>query len=295
MKKAIVVLLVLIISFTYFSGCAKTDPSVKEEEPYREVATAEELLHAVEDGNTRIRFTASIDLAKDMLKQQADMQSLSIDGNGHTLSGTGACVIRLEKGCVLDLQNITIVSEQDGIGILEDATVGGSNCIINAKMNALHAVGTIQIASDSELELNAEQGASIDCSSLKVLSHAKVQCVAQKQSIVTDRGNLYVFANAQLTCEANGYNVIKVGGTLSLKEGARVDITNTGDYNGGEIGTLETVGIATIVARGGDKGVGLFIAELPHDVEVKGSCKPQALYEAGDGELTFIPIEESET
>ena len=56
-----------------------------------------------------------------MLKLTAQRGSITIDGNGYTLSGTGDCIIRLDEGCKLTLNDITLHSGSTAIGCLSIA------------------------------------------------------------------------------------------------------------------------------------------------------------------------------
>ena len=60
-----------------------------------------------------------------MLKLTAQRGSITIDGNGYTLSGTGDCIIRLDEGCKLTLNDITVHSGSTAIGCLGSAEIGG--------------------------------------------------------------------------------------------------------------------------------------------------------------------------
>lgn len=84
------------------------------------------------------------------------------------------------------------------------------------------------------------------------------------------------------------YNALKCEGTLVMRNGATLHVTNNGEYHGAEIHDLSVEGVAALEAVGGGKGVGVFLFEQEEDVYFVGSCTPELRFEVGNGSVTFV-------
>jgi len=282
--------LLLILSGIFLStGChtqghsESTDPSITL------ISTKEELQDffcaAVPDQTGRL--TASISMNHDMLHVSGDT-ALCLDGNGFTLSGDGACVIRLGNNSKLQLNNINIHGDQYGIGLLGNASISASETLIQGDTIALDAIGSVQITSGSNLECSSYAGTALRCASLTVDQDAKLICSGMERAIDTSLGDLLLKEDAAIEATAEGYEVVKVGGSLTMEDNSLLNVENLGEYHGAEVGFLHTSGTPTIHALGGEHGVGVFFRMLTQDTELNGFCEPKARAEYGEGELIFL-------
>ncbi len=271
------------------SGCA-ADTAAPEEalQPaeQREIATARELQDFFESGGSSVRLAADIDMEDTMLKLTSARGSIEIIGNGHTIAGSAPCVIRLEDGCSIALNNVSISARQTGLGLLGGGTVAAADASVTAEVNAIQAAGALTVASGSSLTLSGN-GNGIVALGVSVQQGSTLAVTSVSAAISTGRGDLTLYPRAKVTSEASGDNAVKVDGMLIMMEEAVLTASNTGEHNGVRIGSLQAKESATLNAKGGINGAGLFVVELYEDVTLKGESTPDVKIEAGKGKLTF--------
>ncbi len=286
MKK--LVALCLLIGL-FLSGCA-TGTVIKEEatEPANisEITSARELTDFFESGGSSAHLKADIDMEDSMLKLTKARGPVEIAGNGYTISGSAPCVIRLEEGCSIALKSVTISGRQTGIGLLGSGTVAASDAVVTAQINAIQAAGTLTVASASSLTLTGG-GSGIVAMGVCLQQDSALSVTATSTAISTERGDLMLYPRAKVTCEAAGDNAVETDGTLILMEDTVLTANNTGEHNGVRVGSLQAKESATLNAKGGINGVGLFLVELYEDMTLKGMSTPDVKIEAGKGKLTL--------
>lgn len=271
------------------SGCA-ADTAAPEEalQPAEqsEIATARELLDFFGSGGSSARLAADIDMEDTMLKLTAARGSIEIIGDGHTIAGSAPCVIRLEDGCSITLNSVSISARQTGLGLLGSGTVSAADTVITSEVNAIQAAGALTVTSGSSLTLSGN-GNGIVALGLNLQQDSTLDITAVSTAISTGRGDLTLYPRAIVSCEASGDNAVKVDGTLVMMEEAALTANNTGEHNGARIGALQADKSATLNAKGGVNGAGVFVVELYEDVTLKGASTPDVKIEAGKGKLIF--------
>lgn len=271
------------------SGCAAniaTQEEALEPTKTNEITTARELEEFFESGGAYAELKADIDMEDTMLKLTLARGPVELNGNGHTITGSAPCVIRMEDGCSIALNGVTISAKQTGIGLLGGGTVSGANSVIAAKLNAIQAAGALTIAKESALTLSGE-GSGIQALGVSILEDSALTVSAVTTAISTGRGDLTLHPRSRVFCEASGDNAVKVDGALVLMEEAALEAVNTGEHNGARIGSLQADKSAMLNAKGGENGAGLFVVELYEDITLKGSSTPDLKIEVGKGKLTF--------
>lgn len=271
------------------SGCAANTAAGEEAlQPAEknEVTTALELQEFFESGGSYAQLKADINMEDTMLKLTSARGSVELIGNGYTIAGSAPCVIRMEDGCSIALNGVTVSAKQTGIGLLGGGTISAADSVISAKLNAIQAAGALTIAKESSLTLSGE-GSGILALGVSILEDSALTVSAVTTAITTGRGDLTLYPRAKIFCEAAGDNAVKVDGTLVLMEEAVLEAANTGEHNGARIGSLQAKESATLNAKGGVNGAGLFVVELYEDIALRGFSTPDLKIEAGKGNLTF--------
>ena len=288
MKKGIALCLLLGL---LLSGC--TTKSATMEEPLQlvgeqEASSASELEAFFISGGHSVRLGSDIDMGDTMLKLAASRGPVEIIGNGHSISASAPCAIRLEDGCAITLTGVTLLAGQTGIGLLGSGTLTASDTVISADINAIQAAGSLLLdTAAGALTLNSSEGSGILALGVSFKQNSTLEITAAVAAINTGRGDLTLHPNVKVSCSAAGDNVVKADGTLVLMEGSVLETTNTGEHNGARIGALSADQSATLHAKGGVNGVGLFVVELYDNVTLKGASVPELKIEAGKGKLTF--------
>ncbi len=254
------------------------------------IVSAEGLIDFIENGDTdTATLLAPIDLGNEMLRLTAQRGAVIINGSEYNITGSGDCVLRMEDGCTVTLNDVTIDGHDDGIGCLGDAVVGGENCIVIADGNALVSPGTVTVSAGSTLTLTAQAGCGITAKTLTLANGARVATNAVLNAVITTNGDLTLMENAALSAytETN-YNAVKCVGVLVMKPGSSFTAENGGDYHGAELERVCIEGMVTVRAAGGSKGMGMFIFTQNEDICVVGECTPEPQYESGLGSITFV-------
>ncbi len=264
-------------------------------DPSQGIYTATDLIAFFEsgEGDTAV-LGGSIDLAGDMLKLTKRRGPMTIQGNGNSLTSGGDCVIRLEDGAALTLNDLTIVAGADGLGCLGDARLGGENCAIEALTNAVHCVGDLTVLQNSDLALTGTKGSGLIAQSVTLCAGARVTAVGTQSAVRTLQNDLTLSENAYMHAKTSTYYcALKCAGMLRMEDGAKLVVRNEGSYHGAEINGLMADGAVTIDADGGERGVGLFLFDLHEDIVVMGHCEAAARFESGNGSLTFVDTPEA--
>jgi len=284
-----------LICVLFLSGCARRGgESVSPESTVTAssvigigITSAAELAAFLQEGGKSAQLAADIDMGDTMLTLAAERGGVELIGGGHVIRGNAPCVIRLEDGCSLTLSDVAVEAGQTGLGLLGGGSLGGEFSV-TAGMNAIQAAGAVTVATGSSLTLRAEAGSGIACAGLTLEEKAKLGVSASAFALSTGRGDFTLRQGARAVCEASGDSAVKTDGTLILERDAYLEAVNTGEHNGAEVGSLIAVSDATLKAKGGQNGVGLFVVELRADVALKGSSKPELRVEAGRGTVSFL-------
>lgn len=90
------------------------------------ITSASDLIDFFKNGGEKAMLSRSIDLGSSMITLSKDRGSITIEGKGNTISGNGDCVIRLDDGAKLTLNNVNITGGTEGIGGLAAAAYPAS-------------------------------------------------------------------------------------------------------------------------------------------------------------------------
>lgn len=252
------------------------------------VGSARELIAFFEEGGAAVQLAADIDLGDVMLKLESGRGLVTIQGDGHMLSGDAPCIIRVAQGGALRLEKLQLQAEKTGIGFLGGGELYAEGCAIEAGGNAIQAAESLRLLPGSSLSATSREGAAILCVGLELGENCSLQAKGDLFALNTGRGDILLEIGAQAACEAAGDNAVKTDGVLELRAGSRFEARNAGEHNAAKVGGLEADASATLELTGGENGVGLFVVELYKDVTVRGFCKPESRVETGKGELLFM-------
>ncbi len=287
MKKMIALGLILGLLLIGCTPKVSSENAALQPAEQQDITTARELEEFFVSGGSFARLNADIDMEDTMLKLTAERGSVKIIGNGHTIAGSAPCVIRMEDGCSIAFTGLSISAKQTGLGLLGSGTVAAEETAINAQLNAIQAAGAVTVASASSLSLSGEEGSGILALGFALGEDSLLTVSAATAAINTGRGNITLYPRAKAVLEAAGDNTLKTDGSLVLMEETVLEAANTGEHNGARIGALQADASATINAKGGVNGVGLFVVELFEDMTLKGFSEPDLKIEVGKGKLTF--------
>lgn len=292
--KALRHLLPILLCLLFLCACAPESegdiPQLDVSNPEDGVVTAAELLafFSKGEGNT-VKLAASIDLGDEMLRLSATRGSVAINGNGYTITSTADCVIRLEEGSRIALLDLNIKAGGCGIGCLEDASIYGKNLTIYAVADGIQCAGDLRIEDKSHITVEAARGNGLRAKSIDLGADSYLVCTGGQSAVNVTKNDLTLEEGVYLSAvTGDHYNAIKCGGDLIMRDGASLYVENLGEYHGAEVSTLRIEGIVTIMAKGGDKGVGLFLFTLRNDYKLLGYCEPEARFESGKGSLSFV-------
>lgn len=253
------------------------------------IVTAADLISFLENGESdTANLSADINLEGEMLRITKARDGLTIEGNGFTLSGTGDCVVRLDAGCTVKLNNITIHSGSDAIGCLGNAFIGGQGARLIGVGNGIRAVGEVTILAGSTIECEANVGMGMTASGLSLQKGAALSAQGPLGGVNVN-GEIFIQTSGRLAAYTDeNYNALKCSGALTMEDGSTLIAENRGDFHGAEITALEINGAVTIEAKGGKNSSGLFLFEQLNDITVIGSCEPKPRFESGKGSITFV-------
>lgn len=292
-KRRLLLICLLIICMALFGACGDDIPQehVDLSDPVSGdgIYTTAELIDFIESGaSDTATLGASIDLGGEILRITKARGSITICGNGFSITGNGDCVLRLEDGCTLRLEDISIMGGRNGIGCLGDAMIGG-NAEINSVAHCITGVGDIVIQENSSFTLASNVGCGIQVKGLTLLKKSAITANGALGAVSVAGDELTLGEDAALIAATEDhYNALKCEGTLTMQNGSLLRVTNNGEYHGAEIRDLSVEGLATLEAAGGEKGVGVFLFEQEKDIYLVGSCTPELRFEVGDGSVTFV-------
>lgn len=283
----------LMLCLLLATGCAGEEEEARVElaDPIggSSIVTGADLLAFLERGESNTAtLSADISLEQEMLCITKARDGLVINGNGFTLSGAGDCVIRLEDGCSVTLNDLVIHSGADAIGCLGNASIGGSNLSVTGLGNGIRAAGTVTILPGSDIQATATNGTGLIAAGLIVGEGASITGEgplggADIASSILLKEGAFLGSFTQ-----ENYNALKCDGTLTMLDGATLQVENSGQYHGAEIRDLSVSGMVTIEAAGGENSSGLFLFEQLDTITVLGHCSPAPRFESGKGSITFV-------
>lgn len=294
---AALVLSVLILATGCGNGLHNQNIDISDPESSGLVATANDLAAFFNTSSSdTATLVADINLETDMLLLTKERSKIVINGNGHTIYGDAECVIRMDAGCTLILNDVTISGGTDAIGMLGSGNIGGKNANIHAVATGINAIGSVCIERNSKIEVNTTVGYGIYAAGLELDEYAELTVKNESLSEEINGPNaitalsapIIMGENSRLTASSNEYNVIKCKNSFIMHDSSYLSVINTGEYHGAEIGTLEISGAVTIQAYGGEKGVGIFLVDLYDEIYVLGECSPAPRHENGRGSLNFV-------
>lgn len=292
--KRLLFICILAACLALFGACgsdAPQEPHVDLSDPVSGdgIYTTAELMNFIENGaSDTATLGASIDLGSEILRITKARGSITIVGNGFSITGNGDCVLRLEDGCTLRLENVNLVGGRNAIGCLGDAALGGS-AGISSVAHCITSVGDLTILESSSFTLSSNVGCGVKAKGLSLLRGSGITASGALGAVSIAGDDLLLSENTTLIAATDeNYNALKCEGTLVMREGALLRVTNNGEYHGAEIHDLSVEGVATLEAVGGAKGVGVFLFEQEADVYLVGSCTPELRFEVGDGSVTFV-------
>ncbi len=299
-RKMLCIILLAFLAAATLTACAEGDGGgdghIDLSDPLggSAIMTAEELKAFAEngEGNTAV-LANNIDLESEMLVLNAQRGDFTIEGNGFTVTGIGDCVIRLDKGLRLTLNNVTIVGGSDGIGALGDCTVSGSNSTIKGVASAVNCIGFLTIGDSSSLVFEAQEGNGAVARAVTIGKGATLSASGGLSGVISLDGDITLMPSSELLAKTKvNYNALQCARTLAMTDGSVLAVQNDGLYHGAETDSLSIEGAATINAAGGSKGTGLFIYTLDEELRVLGTCSPEARFENGSGGITFVESKE---
>lgn len=286
-------LLLLMLGALLFAAAGCTEDIPEEHldinDPQEGVYTSADLISFFENGDAdTVRLGASIDLGDALLCLSKERGPITVYGDGNTITGNGDCVIRLDDGASLRLDDVEIVAGRTGIGCLGNAQLSGNMMVVSVA-HCIYAEGDLVIDEKSTLHLASNVGTGMIAKGLTLLKESTLDAVGPLGGLNIRGDELRLGEGVTVSAQTKeNYNALKCEGTLALEEGAMLSVTNAGEYHGAEIHDLSVEGVATIEAVGGDKGVGMFLFEQEADVYLVGSCTPELRFEVGDGSITFV-------
>ncbi len=259
-------------------------------DPSQGIYTAADLLAFFEQGESNVAtLGGSVDLAGEMLKLSKSRGSITLIGNGNSITSGGDCVIRMEDGASLTLNDVTLVAGADGIGCLGEASVGGKGLRIEALTNGIHSAGNLNIQAGSDLYLQGQKGSGLIAKSLLLEKDVSMEALGSQSAVHTLKNDVTLEQNAKLFAQTSEYYcALKCAGILRMEDGAALEVENLGDYHGAEVQGLQVEGKATIKAKGGSHGTGMFLFGLNDEITVAGYCEPELRFESGRGALHFV-------
>ena len=205
------------------------------------------------------------------------------------LDGMGECVIRLEDGCSLTLNNVTVYGGSDAIGCLGNAQLGGSNAVLKGVSNALQCNGTLRFMPGCGYEITGTNGYGILTKEMILDEAAAVSATGTLGGAEVANYDLTLATDSTLKAYTDkSYNALKCNGTLYMKDGSTLIVENSGPYQGASVAGLSIQGVVNIQAKGGKNATGLFLFEHTDNIFVVGGCEPAARFESGKGSITFV-------
>lgn len=183
MKRVYIIIPILLA--VLFASCTPADDNggkidISDAVTGESIATAKDLIEFAENGaSSTANIIADIELGSEMLKILSSRRQLVIEGNGHTITGDGDCLIRLDDGCALSMRNVSLVAGSDGLGFVGDGEIFADNVSIDVVAHGINAVGNIKIDSNTSMVVYASSGYGITAQGLDIGSDSMVAFEAQ--------------------------------------------------------------------------------------------------------------------
>ena len=226
MKRLLFALLALLTA-AFAAGCGEEieEPHINigDMESGAGITSAADLAAFFESGGERAVLARSVDMEDVMLTLSAARGHITIEGRGNTISGNADCVIRLENGAELTLEDVNITGGAAGIGGLGSGKISGQGAI-NAVAHAVDFAAGIEFGENSRFYIKSNRGCAIRAGMLSMGKGCAVYAQGGEsasavnifeEDILLDEGALL-----EAVTEAN-YNALKCTGTLVMQEKQR--------------------------------------------------------------------------
>ena len=218
MKKTIITAILAAMTLLLI-GCSANNERIDLTDPLSgsSILSAADLEAFFKYGeNDTAVLAASFSMEDTMLKLTAQRGSITIDGNGYTLSGTGDCIIRLDEGCKLTLNDITVHSGSTAIGCLGSAEIGGENANIIGVSDGILCADELIVSEGSSLVCKGSNGRGIDAEDITIKAGASVSGEGVLGG-VNSRSDITLEKGASLAAYTDeNYNALKCDGQLSM-------------------------------------------------------------------------------
>ncbi len=254
------------------------------------ITCAADLAAFFESGGERAVLARSVDMGDAMLTLSAARGHITIEGHGNTISGNADCVIRMEDGASIALEDVNITAGAAGIGGLGSGKISGKGAI-NAVAHAADFAGGMEFGEGSRFYIKSNRGCAIRAGRLELSRDAAVYAHGGESASAVNvfEEDIVLSEGALLeTVTDVNYNALKCTGALVMQNGSALKVKNNGEYHGAELNEIELYGVTSIEADGGDKGVGLFAFSAGGDYYAVGHCAPEMVIETGNGSVTFV-------
>lgn len=295
MKKRNIVFMLIMICALLCCACAAEEQKAEDyhidlSDPSQGIYTAADLIAFFEngEGDTAV-LGGSVDLDGAMLKLSEKRGKITIIGGGNSITSSADCVIRMENGAELSLNDLTLIAGAEGVGCLGDAKLAGTGLDIQALTNAIYCAGDLSILQESKMKLLGNKGSGIVAQSVSIGKNSDISAYGEQSAVHTLKNDLSLAENAKLYAQTSSYYcALKCSGILHMENGSVLRVKNEGEYHGAELEGVDISGAVTIEADGGSCGAGLFIFNLKDSYTVAGHCEPPLRSESGKGELRFV-------
>ena len=139
--------LLALLTAAFAAGCGEEteEPHIHigDMESGAGITSAADLAAFFESGGERAVLARAVDMEDAMLTLSAARGHITIEGRGNTISGNADCVIRLEDGAELTLEEVNITGGAAGIGGLGSGKISGQGAI-NAVAHAVDFAAGIE-------------------------------------------------------------------------------------------------------------------------------------------------------
>ncbi|MDO4567817.1 MAG: hypothetical protein Q4B99_02535 [Clostridia bacterium] len=233
---------------------------------------------------------ANIEMYQQMLTLSAERGHVTINGNGHAITGDADCMLRLDDGASITINDVTLSCGSVCIGGLGSAVIYGNDLVIDSVSTGIYLDGDLTIGDNSNISITSSNSACINAYSILFSASSHVECTSLDalHTINAHKSDITIDQNAAVRCSGMSYSVLYCERTLVMRDGSSLSTVNGGIYHGAEIGKLSVDGVVTINATGGEQGVGVFLFELREHLYVVGTCEPAYRYDLGRGSITFV-------
>ena len=142
--------LLALLTAAFAAGCGEEteEPHINigDMESGAGITSAADLAAFFESGGERAVLARSVDMEDAMLTLSAARGHITIEGRGNTISGNADCVIRLEDGAELTLEEVNITGGAAGIGGLGSGKISGQGATLPRALNSAKTAAFISKA-----------------------------------------------------------------------------------------------------------------------------------------------------